>query len=233
MHIGAHKTGTTYIQHMLEANRAALPLAFETVPRRQKNLREITRLTSSAQTKAAAQEAAPHLRAEAAALARRFDRVENLMISHEGLPGPLPGRSQFKGLYPHAGLLLPPIIDGLRSGGAEVRVVFYKRRFKDWQASLNRYRFQDDPSRAYSPKRFAERTGLPDSWKDFLDRLKLALGDVPLLVVSYEQDRETGLLGTALLQEFGLSPAQIAGLKRLPPQNVSRPETQHDYQFDR
>ena len=231
LHIGAHKTGTTYIQHMLEANRATLPLAFEVVPRRLKELQALTVMTADPRDAAQAARLAPALQATAARLAERFARVENLLITHEGLPGPLPGRQALPGLYPFAQLLLPPLIAGLESGGAEVSLVLYTRAFRDWQASLYRYRFRDRPGRRYAPRRFAERTGLPDGWDELLARLETALAPGSLRVVSYEQDRAGGLLGRALYRHWGLSEAEIATLRRLPPQNVSRPETRHDRDF--
>ena len=50
VHIGAHKTGTTYIQQTLEANRARLPLAFEVVPRRQHQLARLARIAANVRT---------------------------------------------------------------------------------------------------------------------------------------------------------------------------------------
>jgi len=233
LHIGAHKTGTTYIQHMMEANRSRLPLAYETVPRRQRHLHALTQMTAGAQTDVAAAELSETLTQTAAQLANRFSRVETLLITHEGLPGPLPGRKMFKGLYPQAQNLLPPIVKGLQQSGAEVVVVFYKRRFRDWQASLYHYRHIDNPERAYHPARFAERTGLPDDWTDVITRMRDPLPGVEFHVVSYEKDRASGLLGRALLTLLGLSDDQIALLRKLPPKNVSREKTRHDFQFDR
>lgn len=232
IHIGAHKTGTTYIQHTMEANRAQLPLGFETVPRRHPDLHRLTAICASSQTDEAAQNAHAILRQHACRIGQRFNRVENLLITHEGLTGPLPGQPKFQGLYPKAHLLLPPIIEGLQDSDAEVSVIFYKRRFRDWQASLYRYRHRDHPERRYNQARFAERTGLPGSWDDFLDRLKAALPDIAVHVFSYEKDRATGFLGTALFRQLGLTDGQIAKMNRLPPKNVSRDSMQHDYQFD-
>lgn len=231
LHIGAHKTGTTYIQHTLEAGRAGLPLDFELVPRRLKELHALTAMAADAHDAPAAERMAPELRATAARLAARFSRVGNLLISHEGLPGPLPGRQMLPGLYPFAQLLLPPMVAGLAEGGAEVSVVLYLREFRDWQASLYRYRFRDQPQRQYGPRRFAERTGLPGNWDGLLERLDAALPEGCLYVVSYEADRASGLLGRALYRHWGLDEAAIAALPRLAPKNVSRPETRHDRHF--
>jgi len=232
VHIGAHKTGTTYIQRTLDLNRTRLPLTFETVPRRERHLAAITDLTAGCQTPGACAAAASNLEQAARGLLKRYRRVENLLITHEGLPGPLPGRPRFRGLYPMAQHLLPPIIRGLRANGAEVSVVFYKRRFRDWQASLYRYRFIKQPGRGYNPARFAARTGLPGDWSDLIARLQGALGDTPLHVISYEQDRRTGLLGRALYQIAGIEDADIDALIRPAPQNVSRAHTKTDRQFE-
>lgn len=232
LHIGAHKTGTTYIQQTLESNRARLPLPFEMVPRRQRHLHRLTRIAASVQTEVAFKGVEADLQATALRLANCFDRVETLLISHEGLPGPMPGREQFPGLYPMAHLLIPAIVRGFEQSGASVSVVFYKRRFHDWKASLYRYRFRESPDRAYHPARFAARSGLPEDWQELITRLRQALPKDCLHVVSFEQDRETGLLGTALYNRLGLSLTEISALKRLAPQNVSRSETQHDSQFE-
>jgi hypothetical protein len=231
LHIGAHKTGTTYIQHTLEANRARLPLAFEVVPRRLRELHELTLMATRAQNaeKARAFEAALHQ--NAMQLAARFDQVENLLITHEGLPGPLPGRAGLQGIYPYAHILLPPVIAGLSKTGAEVTVVFYKRAYTDWKASLYRYRFRDTPARRYRPKNFSGRTGLPENWQEPVQRLRHCLPPDSLNVISYEDDRASGLLGRELYRIWGLPETEINDLRRLPPRNVSRDETRHDHQF--
>lgn len=232
LHIGAHKTGTTYIQQTIEANRARLPLCMEMVPRRQGHLHHLTRIAASIQDATAFAAAEAELQSTARRLAKRFDRVDTLLISHEGLPGPMPGREQFPGLYPMAHLLIPAIVCGLEQSGARVSVVLYKRRYHDWKASLYRYRFRETPGRAYHPARFAARSGLPEDWQEMIARLRRALPKESLQVVSFEQDRETGFLGTALYDQLGLSPTEIGAFWRLPAQNVSRPETRHDSQFE-
>ncbi len=233
LHIGAHKTGTTYIQQTLETNRARLPLGFETVPRRSRHLHDMAEAIASAQSEEVAHALLPTLRSQAKKLGEQFNRVETLLITHEGLPGPLPGRKQFKGLYPFAHLFLPAIVAGLSECRAEVSVVFYKRRFRDWQASLYRYRFRENPERAYSPVRFAERTGLPEDWQGLIGRLEEALPDTHLKIFSFEKDRATGFLGTALFSECGLNAAEIAALRRVKAKNVSRDDTRHDTHFVR
>ncbi len=231
LHIGAHKTGTTYIQNTLRANRTRLPLKFETVPRKDPDLDQITLMVAAMRSAAEVDAATADLSALAQAIGHKFRRVQSLLITHEGLPGPLPGNRRVSGLYPFAHLILPPIIKGLRHSGAEVSVVLYTRRFRDWQASLYRYRFSDQPGRGYNPDRFAARTGLPGGWQDLLARLRTALGEVPFHVVSYEKDRRSGLLGQALYRHMGLSDSDITRLRRLPPVNVSRPHTKSDRQF--
>ena len=232
LHVGAHKTGTTYIQQTLEANRARLPLAFETVTRRHRHLHQLTLLAAGIRTDADFQECRAKLAEHTKAMANRFSRVENLLITHEGLAGLMPGRENFKGLYPMAHRILPEIVQGFEQSGAQVRVVMYQREFRDWQASLYRYRFRQTPERQYHPTRFAERAGLPGNWHDFTSRLTDALPKDCLQVVSYESDRESGLLGRSLYETLGLSSSEISSLRRLPPQNVSRPETLHDRQFE-
>ncbi|MCA8867752.1 MAG: hypothetical protein KDA67_03810 [Rhodobacteraceae bacterium] len=232
VHIGAHKTGTTYIQQTLEANRARLPLAFEVVPRRQHQLARLARIAANVRTDQDSSAKETDLRRNAALLAQRFCRVKTLLITHEGLPGPMPGRVRFPGLYPQAKYLLPAMVSGLAAHGATVELIFYQRRFADWQASLYRYRFRDQPDRDYNPRRFARRCGLPDGWGDFICELQTVLPDIPLHVVSYEKDRATGLLGRAIYQRVGLTDTDINALRRLPAQNVSRPETRHDIQFE-
>jgi len=232
LHIGAHKTGTTYIQRTLDINRLRLPLTFETVTRRDTDLYKLTDMAAGIRTPEAATAAQEALFEAARSLSRRFCRVRSLIITHEGLPGPLPGRPMFKGLYPLAGHILPPIVNGLRADGADVSVVFYTRRFRDWQASLYRYRFINQPGRGYNPARYAARTGLPENWDDLIARLRAGLGKTPLRIVSYEADRKSGFLGRALYQQAGMDDGLIARLKRPPPQNVSRPHTKTDRQFE-
>ncbi len=231
LHIGPHKTGSTYIQRTIEANRPNLPANFETVSRHDRRLQRLKTLTSDARNARDAARIAPQLTKIANGLARRFGRVEHLLISHEDLCGPMPGRAGILGLYPLAHLMIPAIVKGLAQSGAQVQLVFYKREFSDWRTSLYRYLFRDNPERGYHPRRFAERVGLPPGWPEFIKALRLALPEDTLNVVSYEEDRESGLLGRALFARLGLTDAEIEALHRLPPQNVSRPETLHDHQF--
>ncbi|MFQ5439567.1 MAG: hypothetical protein ACE5DK_12150, partial [Paracoccaceae bacterium] len=196
-----------------------------------RDLHAIAHAAASARSESRARALEAKITHHAETLARRFDRVENLLITHEGLPGPLPGRKQMKGLYPQAQLIVPAIVAGLCASGAEVTVVFYKRRFRDWQASLYRYRFRDHPERGYNPGRFAARTGLPQGWDDVLGRLRDALRETEFSVVSFEKDRKNGLLGRALYRIWGLSDAEISRLRRLAPRNVSREKTRADHEF--
>lgn len=224
-HIGAHKTGTTTLQHFLEANRARLPLSLEVVPRRNRHLMKMSELTAAPRSLAAAERLQPMLSTLTENICTQYQRVPNLLISHEGLPGPMPGRPALPGLYPFAGPLLQAMVLGSRKAGFAPNFVFYTRDFADWQASLYRYRFRDQPDRAYAPKRFREATRLPKDWAQQIAELRLALGAVPLHVLSFEEDRSRGLMGRGLLDLLDIPETRIARLRSVRPRNVTDRET--------
>lgn len=215
----------------MELNRARIPLSFEYVPRRQRELHRLTQLSAGANTVERAQTRTKDITETAARLAMRFQRVENLLISHEGLQGVMPGREMPLGLYPFAHVVIPAMVKGFEHAGVEVKLVFYTRDFADWQTSLFRYRFRAEPGREYFPQNFAKRTGLPRDWDGLIYRLTAALPAGCLRVISYEEDRESGLLGRELYRAIGLTEPQVASLRRPPAQNVSRAETHHDAEY--
>ncbi len=231
LHIGLHKTGTSYIQRTLGRNRGRLPLEFETVPRHHRILRTITALTNRLKTLDETINVAPELTELSQQLAQRFARVPRLLVTQEDLIGRIPSRKSAEGLYPFVHVILPALITGFEHSGAEVHTILYLRDFKDWQASLFRHKFINQPARAYAPKKFAARKALPKNWRALETRIRTAVGARPLFIERFEDDRATGLLGRALFERLGLSAADINNLIRIAPQNVSRSETAHDSQF--
>jgi hypothetical protein len=229
LHIGPHKTATTFIQTMAEANRPRLPPGLEVIPRGQPDLARLARLVHGLRRPAEARALAPALGRAAARLERLTRDAARTLVSHEDLAGALPARHGIRGLYPFAELVLPAIVAGLGSGGARVEVVLYRRAFGDWLGSIHRQKGHRQKGRpaaaAFAPRRFAAAHGLPFNWQGYHTRLGRVLPEGCLQVLSFEEERDAGLPGRGLWLRLGLDDAAIAALERVAPQNVRRSAT--------
>ena len=139
--------------------------------------------------------------------------------------GPLPSRGGVIGLYPFAETTLGAMVEGLKQANTPFQIVFYRREYRDWLRSVHRYKFHDVPDRAFAPKQFKKRHGLPENWDAFLGRLTGTIGARRLRVLSFEQDRASGYFGQGLFDLAGVSREVQAQFAPLEPVNVSQAET--------
>jgi len=224
LHIGVHKTGTSFIQKRIEASVGFLPKSHGILPRRNTCLDALTTMTRRLRSVEQAQSAQVELRLKAEKLGQKCLR-ENTLISHEDILGPVPTRGNVRGLYPFVSHILPPVLAGFADAGQRVEVVLYTREYDDWLGSVFRYRFKDRPERVFNPRRYKENNALPDNWDGFLERVTQAVGDTPLHVLSFEDDRSAGNMGAGLYDIFGLSAQVQARFVPMEAQNVTRYST--------
>ena len=205
LHIGLHKTGTSFIQKRMETNANRLPKGYFIIPRKNKILSALVTQTRRLRSVEEARAQAVNISTQAQKLGRICAKQNITLISHEDLLGPVPTRGKIRGLYPYILETLPSILSGLHASGNVVEVVVYFREYEDWLGSVFRYRFQDSPHRTFRPQRFRRNNNLPENWEEFHLRLQQAVGSTPMHIIPFEKDRATGNLGTALFTIFGLT----------------------------
>ncbi len=226
LHIGAHKTGTSSLQYLLESNHLRLPGDYDLIRRYSGTLGQIKNPIYHLKTAEDALRALPRLQKAAHDLALATPWARVTLVSHEDLMGPLPTRGGVRGLYPFAPAALRAMLDGIAQAGVAAEVVFYTRDWDDWKESVFYYKARKRPDRRHSDWH-DRRHGLPDGWEELLTRLRRAAGDTAFHHCRFEDDRDAGLMGLGFLRAAGLSPQQIARLRRVAPRNVTRPETLH------
>ncbi len=225
IHMGPHKTGSSFIQRRMVQNRALLGPQFQTVVQKDLPLFSLVEAIHPIRTRPSAIGAAATIRERSRLLGKIFAEAENTLISSEDLMGPLPSRAGITGLYPFAEVIMPAIMQGFEQANAPFQFVFYRRNYGEWLRSVYRYRFRHAPDRAFAPKQFKKRHGLPENWDAFLVRLTEAVGAGHLRILSFEQDRASGHFGQGLFDLAGVSRAVQAQFAPLDPVNVSQPET--------
>lgn len=218
-HVGPHKTGSSYIQKMLRRNRAVFePYA----PVLARNAPEFEAMLNVVRTCRSREDLADRakLLTKTAQMFGETIAARGGIVSHEDILGPMPTTAGVRGLYPFTDLALELIADGLANAGLRVRYAFYIRRPNDWLRSLYDHRFGDQ-DRAFAPRRFRERHGLPPNWVGLRRRLHDALSGDELVLLNYEDDAASGHMGVSLFQYAGLPPEAIARLDWIDPVRVS------------
>lgn len=230
LHLGPHKTGSAFMQRMAEFNIPRLPPGIEVIERVNPDLLALREITKSLRSAEEARRRAPEI-AEAAARVERWTRNAGAsLVSHEALLGATPGRHRIRGLYPFIETILPAMLEGLSGAGASVGIALYARDFTAWMRSNDAYRRKKEHilvrtllRRPFSPARYAARHGMPAGWDDLHRRIRAAAGGRSVHVLSFEAESRAGLLGAGLWRLMGLSEAEIDGLERIAPQNVTNP----------
>lgn len=224
LHIGLHKTGTSFIQKRIEASAGFLPKSHGIIPRKNVRLEVLTTMTRRLRSVEQAEGAQAELRSNAEKLGQKCVH-ENTLISHEDILGPVPTRGNVRGLYPFVSHILPPVLAGFADAGHMVEVVLYTREYDDWLGSVFRYRFKDRPERVFNTQRYKENNALPDNWDGLLKSVTQAVGDTPLHILAFEDDRAAGNMGAGLYDIFGLSAEVQARFVPMEAQNVTRYST--------
>ena len=222
IHIGPHKTGTSFIQAMMRQNVDRFPTNMLVWAKGEPifkamviALREY--VSGNLDTMTLVKDIADDIACNLA--------HDVLLMSNEDILGGLPSRRKNESLYGETIPFLRVIQTAFRDAGHDVQFVFYVRDYNDWLKSLYRYTFINDPNRAFAPKRFKQKRNLPDDWVEVCAALTHALGEDGITYVKYQTDRADGRLGTALYKLCGMSQTQIDALRWIEPVNVSRRET--------
>lgn len=222
IHLGPHKTGSSFIQSMMRKNNGRFPPNMRVWSKSEPVFRAM--VLACGQYLSGNHDTLALIRDLATDIAQSLNH-DTLLMSNEDIVGRLPSRQTYDTLYTGALPYLLVIQKAFRDAGHDVQFVFYIRAYNDWLHSLYRYTHINDPSREFAPKRFKKRRNLPDNWEGLRADFTQALGQDGITYVNYQTDRADGRLGTALYKLCGMSQTQIDALEWIEPVNVSRPET--------
>jgi len=223
LHIGPHKTGTTFIQRMAEMNILGLPIEYGVIPRRTLELEIVKTLIRRAQTKADMAQAVPDIRNAARTLGDLCLHADCTLISHEDILGAIPATRSCVGLYPFHELALRAVYDGLTDSGAEVECYVYRRPMPDWIRSHFRYVNKRSLPTSFAPRAYAQRLKFPFNWDVVFTRLGSVLPEGRFHELSFHGERDTAFVGHGLYRAMGLDDAEIATLTVIDPQRITDP----------
>ena len=223
LHVGPHKTGTTFIQRMAEANACNLPIDYSVMPRRTLELEVVKTLIRRAQTKADMIKAVPDIRNGARVLGGLCAHADCSLISHEDILGAIPATRDCVGLYPFHEIALRAVYDGLTESGASVNCYVYRRPMPDWLRSHFRYVQKRALPSPFAPRAYAERLSFPFNWNVVFNRLAAALPAGRFHELAFNDERDTSFVGHGIYRAMGLSDAEIDALDMIEPQRITDP----------
>jgi hypothetical protein len=219
IHIGPHKTGSTYIQQMMKVNADLFPESHAAHLKSDPLFSTLQSLAINIRTHADLAQRLPAIQDTSAQIARGLN-AENTLFSSEDLLGPVPTLAGVSGLYPFVDQTLPAIQSAFLAAGVEVQFFCYIREYDDWLRSVHAHRFRGR-ERPFAPRKFKTRSALPNDWADFIARLRASLGPANVANLSYETDAASGRMGSALFRVFGLSEGVLNQMDWIAPVNVS------------
>ncbi len=223
LHVGPHKTGTTFIQRMAESNACKMPLEYHVVPRRTLELEVVKTLIRRAQTKDDMIKAIPDIRTAAQTLGGLCAHADCGFISHEDILGAIPATRECVGLYPFHEIALRAVYDGLTHSGATVDCFVYRRPMPDWIRSHFRYVKNRALPPHFAARVYAERLGFPFNWDVVFKRLANALPAGRFHELSFNEERDTAFVGHGIYRAMGMTDDEIAALTVIDPQRVTDP----------
>ena len=219
IHIGPHKTGSTYIQQMMKVNADVFPDTHAAYPKSDPLFSALQSLTINIHNTADLAQRLPAIHDTSTQIARNLT-ADNTLFSSEDLLGPVPTLAGVSGLYPFLGQTLPAIQSAFSTADIEVQLFCYIRDYDDWLRSVHAHKFRDR-ERPLAPRKFKNRNALPTDWADFIAQMRTNLGPTGFAYQSYESDAASGRFGSALFRHFGLSDDVLNQMDWIAPVNVS------------
>lgn len=210
LHLGVQKTGSTSLHRFLGRNRDALADRLTVLtPEKRTPLRALGRaatrfsLSATSETRATLETAVATLRDSLPA------GDTPVLISHENLPGAMPGNGGTTTLYPQLEAILTVLTETFAPMIPEV--VIYTRDMASWKRSVHAQAIRSD---RYTKTRaeFLADTSACGTWEELEHRLIAHLGQDRVCVLRLENESDDARPGQQLLQQAGLSDADIAGL---------------------
>lgn len=220
IHLGPHKTGSTYIQHMMKTNAGLLAQSHSFHPKSDPLFEALQRITINIHSPADLPEWLHGIYETSLELARSLTAT-NTLISSEDLLGPVPTMAGISGLYPYLSQTLPAIQAGFDDGGVDTQFFCYIREFYDWLRSVHAHKFRGRES-PIAPRKFIKTNALPNTWDGFIANMQTAVGKPYFVHRSYEKDAASGRFGTDLFRHFGLPNTVLDKMDWIAPVNVSQ-----------
>ncbi|MEM9716706.1 MAG: hypothetical protein AAF826_09330 [Pseudomonadota bacterium] len=218
IHLGPHKTGSTYIQKMIVMNQDNAPANIQLIPKRGQWSTPLHKVLVEHQTPEDIGKYKDDI-VESADIFGSSITSEAALFSDEDLLGALPTRRKRKGLYPTAGLILPLIAEGLQHSGVAVRFAFFVRDYRDWLQSLHAQTY-GDKDRSYAPKTFRTRFDLPRDWTDLQNRMDASLPKGSILYFDYHAEAASHYFGQSLFKAAGLTQTHLDQFTWIKPVNT-------------
>lgn len=214
LHIGAHKTATTYIQARLATRAAVLTEAGVAFADHTQLRRAVSDRLDRLERYGALPLAGPAIGGGLSRILEAAEGRERLILSDENLAGPLSGVESARGLYPRVGARVSALLRALR--GHDVTVFFSIRGYAAFYGSAYAYRF--GKRRGASLADFRRRAlANRRRWSDIVADICRAAGPERTVVWDYESFRpSTGPICDALTGVPGLSLFKADDRARLP-----------------
>lgn len=223
IHMGVQKTGSTAFHNFVQRNRDALAAHLEIfTPTKGSSTRALGRamrlfsLGSLPEAEARAEIA--RLRAELLAA----PGTGPILLSHENLPGAMPGSGPEAGapLFAHLEQILALLCDGLAP--FEPQFVFMTRDMASWKPSVYAQAVQSD-GYAGSWETFVVETADCGGWDALAARAEAVLGAERLHLLRLEAESDRTRPGSQILRLCGVPQAVIAELAPLASAHNARP----------
>ena len=156
IHIGPHKTGSTYIQQMMKVNADLFPDTHTAHPKSDPLFGTLQSLTINIHNGADLAERLPAIQDTSTQIARGLS-ANNTLFSSEDLLGPVPTLAGVSGLYPFLDQTLPAIQSAFLTENIEVQFFCCIREYGDWLRSVHTHKFRgrERPLRRVNSKKEA------------------------------------------------------------------------------
>lgn len=180
LHIGAHKTATTFVQTRLEGHKRLAALGVAVAPHARVRTEIADRLDGSSLTRFVGRSVASGVKGVLA----DYEQARLLVISDENLAGPMASLESPDGMYPALGSRLDTLLDSL--DGHDVTVFLSVRDYAAFFSSA--YAFRAEQRKAASPEIYRDRAAnLVRSWAHLAADAAAQIGAERVVVWTYER----------------------------------------------
>ena len=217
LHLGVQKTASTAFHHFLHLNAAALAGKLTVRTPAPGFPTEFSLLNQRAAIDYSLTPDAAHREKLAARIGELRDELVAtgpvpILVSHENLPGAMPGNGGEVKLYPQIGAILGLLAEHLAPFAP--RFVFYTREMHAWKGSVYNQAVKTD---GYAGTRaaFEAETAACGTWDEMRARAEAAVGADSVTFFRLEDETDPMRPGQQLLAQAGLSAEEIAGLAPL------------------